>query len=73
MSAEKVAFNFRMTKDINQYVTEEASTLGMSKNSFLLFLIAMYKKDSQESSQIKLSNEQMYQAVKEQIEKEKIL
>lgn len=70
MENQKVNFSLRMTKDINDYITSEASRVGMSKNSFMLFLVEMYRRENEDANLIKMSNEQMYQAVKKRIETE---
>lgn len=70
MENQKVNFSLRMTKDINDYITSEASRVGMSKNSFMLFLVEMYRRENEDATLIKMSNEQMYQAVKKRIETE---
>ena len=70
MDNEKINFSLRMTKEVSEYIASEASRVGMSKNSFMLFLVEMYRRENEDANMIKISNLQMYEAVKKQIENE---
>lgn len=70
MGNEKINFSLRMTKDISDYINSEASRMGMSKNSFLLYLIEIHRKENEESNMIRFNNLQVYEAVKKQLEEE---
>lgn len=70
MDNQKINFSLRMTKTVSDYIASEAARTGMSKNSFILFLVEMYRRENEENNNIIISNQQMYQAVKKQIEAE---
>lgn len=70
MENQKINFSLRMTKEVSEYIASEASRVGMSKNSFMLFLVEMYRRENEDANMIKISNLQMYEAVKKQIENE---
>lgn len=70
MENQKINFSLRMTKTVSDYIAAEASRVGMSKNSFMLFLVEMYRRENEDNNMIRISNQQMYEAVKKQIETE---
>jgi len=70
MDNQKINFSLRMSKGVSEYIAAEASRTGMSKNSFLLFLVEMYRRENEDANMIRVSNIQMYEAVKKQIENE---
>ena len=70
MENQKINFSLRMTKGVSEYIASEAARVGMSKNSFMLFLVEMYRRENEDNNNILISNKQMYEAVKKQIETE---
>lgn len=52
MERKHVKISVRMPEDLNNYVNEEAADMGLSKNSFVLFLIQMWKKDRDDTQAV---------------------
>lgn len=52
MERKHVKISVRMPEDLNDYINEEAADMGLSKNSFILFLIQMWKKDRDDTQAV---------------------
>ena len=70
MDDKRISFSLRMSKSVSDYIAAESSRIGISKNSFLLSLVEMYRRENEDANMIRVSNIQMYEAVKKQIEAE---